>query len=239
MTRPLEEAVDIDSTISRPSSVDLVEERLRVDIIRGRIAPGERIYPNEVARRLGVSHIPVREAIRRLETQGLVMTTPQRATQAADIGLEDLAGLYRLRRIIEVAVAEQSTAILTGDDVHRVQDALRGLKSHADAPYSVTAWKAHREFHWSILAPAGNEWTRRIMEQLWQGVERYVSLAESVLGDFSRIEQTEIAMREHEGLADAFAEGDGALLARRLEDHLSATHADVVRAVQAMQREGD
>ena len=76
-----------DETIRRTSIVDTVTERLRREILSGEIAPGGRIRVGELEKRFGVSHIPIREALRRLEAEGLVVTSPQRATLAAGIAL--------------------------------------------------------------------------------------------------------------------------------------------------------
>ena len=97
-------------TIQRVSMVDNVTERLRRDLLAGEIRPGERIKVAELEKRFGVSHIPIREAVRRLESEGLIIAAPQRAAVAAGVDLEDLAGLYDLRRIIECEVIRRSVA---------------------------------------------------------------------------------------------------------------------------------
>src|SRR5690242_17306398 len=94
--------------IKRVSVVDDVTVRLRRALLAGEIRPGERINVAELEKSFGVSHIPIREAVRRLETEGLIVALPQRAAVAADVDLRDLGGLYDLRRIVECEVIERS-----------------------------------------------------------------------------------------------------------------------------------
>jgi DNA-binding GntR family transcriptional regulator len=204
-----------DETIRRTSIVDTVTERLRREILAGEIEPGGRIRVGELERRFGVSHIPIREALRRLEAEGLVVTSPQRATLVAGIALEDLAGLYDLRRIIEVPVVERGTAKRTAADVLVVWEALADLEQ-AD-PSSDDFWEAHRAFHWALMAPGATPWIERVLDQLWQSAERYVRLTASAFGT------TAEAMREHRRMAELVDERDGEALAELLHRHLNRT----------------
>lgn len=204
-----------DDRIRRTSIVDTVTERLRREILSGEIEPGGRIRVGELERRFGVSHIPIREALRRLEAEGLVVTSPQRATLVAGIALEDLAGLYDLRRIVEVPVVERAAGTATDDDVETAAQALAALERAA--PGSDDFWLAHRSFHWSLMAPGTTAWVQRVLEQLWQSAERYVRLTASAFGT------TEEAMREHRRMLELFEERDGAALAELLRQHLNRT----------------
>lgn len=204
-----------DETIRRTSIVDTVTERLRREILSGEIEPGGRIRVGELEQRFGVSHIPIREALRRLEAEGLVVTSPQRATLVAGIALEDLAGLYDLRRMIEVPVAERAVEVASADDIAAIRQAF--LDMERAAPDSDRFWEAHRAFHWALMAPGATPWIERVLEQLWQSAERYVRLTASAFGT------TEAAMREHERMVELFEERDGSSLAELLRQHLNRT----------------
>src|ERR671936_2131729 len=118
-------------TIQRVSLVDNVTDRLRAALLSGEIQPGERIRVTALEKRFGVSHIPIREAIRRLETEGLVVTLPQRAAVAAGVALDDLTGIYDLRRIIEGHVARRAVEQMSDEDVERIEAALAELEAAA------------------------------------------------------------------------------------------------------------
>src|SRR5919108_2280360 len=120
-----------DDTIQRVTLVDNVTERLRSALLTGDIQPGERIRVTALEKRFGVSHIPIREALRRLETEGLIVALPQRAAGAAGVALDDLSGIYDLRRIIEAHVARRAVERMTDEQVERVERALADLEEAA------------------------------------------------------------------------------------------------------------
>ena len=204
------------TAIRRSSLVDDVTERLRSEILSGEIQPGEHILVGDLGRQLEVSHIPIREALRRLEAEGLVVTSPQRATVAAGVALEDLEGLYGLRSIVEGEVARRAVPLFTEDDLAEARRLLDDLEASAD-PGAPAFWALHREFHWALLAPAGSAWTRRVLEQLWQSSERYARLFASTFGSFDE------AMRQHRELVDVWERGDADEAAERLVEHLDQT----------------
>jgi DNA-binding GntR family transcriptional regulator len=216
--------------IRRTSIVDTVTERLRGEILDGSIQPGERIRVSDLEKRFAVSHIPIREALRRLETEGLVVTSPQRATLAAGVALDDLVGLYELRLMIETQVAR--TAVARMDDDHRaaIRTALAELEAAAEDADSVEFWERHREFHWAILAPAGSPWIRRVLEQLWQSAERYVRLFVSTFGSIDD------AMREHRLMVEACDAGDADRLVELHVQHLTRTEETVRNGYLARRR---
>ena len=212
---------DTTSINLRVSTVDAVADQLRRELLHGTIVPGARILPNELATRFSVSHIPVREALRRLEAEGLVVTSPQRATYAADIGLDDMAGIYELRRILEGELAWRSARVRTAEDTGRVRDAWESLTG--EDPYSDPFFAAHREFHWKLMAPAASSVTRRVLDPIWLGVDRYVAVASAQAGSILTGNRLEETMQEHRGLVEAFEEGDADELRSRLATHLTRT----------------
>jgi DNA-binding GntR family transcriptional regulator len=222
-----------DDAIQRTSIVDTVTDRLRREILSGAIQPGERIRVADLEKRFAVSHIPIREALRRLETEGLIVTSPQRATLAAGVALEDLAGLYDLRRIIETQVARRAVERMTSADLAEIRRTFGDLEATAVDPDSAEFWRQHRVFHWALLAPGGNEWIHRVLEQLWQGAERYVRLFVSTFGS------VDDAMREHREMVEACEAGDAELLAELVTQHLTRTEMTVREGYLAMRSESE
>jgi DNA-binding GntR family transcriptional regulator len=211
----------------RSSTVDAVANQLRRELLLGVIPPGSRVLQTALAKRYSVSHIPVREALRRLEAEGLVSTTPQGATFAAEIGLEDLSGLYELRRITEGEFASRAAVVRDEGDVATVRECYQRM---ADAAlYSEEFFAAHRDFHWALLAPAAGEVSHRVLDGLWQSVDRYVMLAVTKLEGFASEEHVSDSHREHAQLLEAFELGDGEALRANLLAHLTRTE-DRLRA---------
>jgi DNA-binding GntR family transcriptional regulator len=209
-------------TIQRVSVVDNVTVLLRRALLTGEIKPGERINVAELERTFGVSHIPIREAVRRLETEGLIVALPQRAAVAAGVDLDDLGGLYDLRRIVECDVVERSVASMTDEQVDRIRAALEALEAVAQDHDSPSFWELHRDFHWALLEPGATEWIHRELTQVWTASQRYVRLFVSeTVGD---------AMEDHRALYDHCRRRDGAAARDLLRRHLDRTEFAVREA---------
>ena len=210
------EAMDL-----RTSTAEVVTNQLRRELLDGTINPGSRIMPKDLAERFSVSVVPVREALRRLEAEELIVTSPQRATYAADIGLEDLAGVYELRRILEVELAGRAAELSREEDYRRCREALSRLIE--SEPYTPKFFQAHRDFHWQLLAPAATDVARRVLERLWQSVDRYVALAARRLPEFSTADRLDSFYSEHQMLAVVFEAGDPGVSRHSLTAHLTST----------------
>jgi DNA-binding GntR family transcriptional regulator len=210
---------ETDDVIQRVSVVDSVTERLRHALLSGGIRPGERIKVAELERQFGVSHIPIREAVRRLETEGLIVALPQRAAVAAGVDLVDLAGLYDLRRIVECSVIRRSVESMTDQEVDTVRAALAALESVSEDHDAPRFWELHREFHWALLEPGANAWVQRVLDQVWTASQRYVRLFVSAT--------VQDAMRDHRALATCCRKRAGARAAEILEKHLDRTERAV------------
>jgi DNA-binding GntR family transcriptional regulator len=211
-----------DDTIQRVSVVDNVTVLLRRALLAGEIKPGERINVAELERSFGVSHIPIREAVRRLETEGLIVALPQRAAVAAGVDLDDLGGLYDLRRIIECEVIERSVESMTDEQVEGVRAALEALEAVAQDHDSSGFWELHREFHWALLEPGASAWIRRVLEQVWTASQRYVRLFVS--------ETVDDAMADHRQLYEYCERRDGVHARELLRRHLDRTESAVREA---------
>jgi DNA-binding GntR family transcriptional regulator len=211
-----------DETIQRVSMVDNVTERLRRALLAGDIKPGEPIRVAQLEKSFGVSHIPIREAVRRLEAEGLIVAEPQRAAVAAGVDLEDLGGLYDLRRIIECEVIRRSVAGMSEEQVERVREALLALEAVAQDHDSPEFWGLHRDFHWALLEPGATTWVKRVLDQIWLASQRYVRLFVSeTLAD---------AMRDHRDLLAACEARDAERAEQILRLHLDRTELAVRRA---------
>jgi DNA-binding GntR family transcriptional regulator len=211
-----QEEVDVE-LIQKESLVDVVAARLRDAILSGSLRPGEPVRVKDLQERMGVSHIPIREAIRQIEAEGLIIAPPRRTPVVAGVALDDLTSIYELRRMIELPTAELSRRRARDRDVQRVRDAFAAFENLAAESSSPEYWRRHTEFHWALLQPGANSWTRRSLEPLWAGAERYVRLF------VSRYTSAEYTMDLHRLLVDAYESGDPVAIVRALDEHFVET----------------
>ena len=209
--------------------VDGITERLRQAIITGAIRPRERIRVADLERKFGVSHIPIREALRRLQSEGFVEISPRRTTIAAGVDLSDLANIYDLRRIIEVEIGRRSVSRMTKSDIETVRLALVNFQAVANDPSSAEFWERHRNFHWALLAPAANPTVQRVLDHLWQSSERYVRLFVSTFATMDTV------MDLHVELYEACAGGDVTTFENALTRHYVETEKTVRDGFSSLQ----
>jgi DNA-binding GntR family transcriptional regulator len=209
--------------------VDGITERLRQAIITGAIRPRERIRVADLERKFGVSHIPIREALRRLQSEGFVEISPRRTTIAAGVDLSDLANIYDLRRIIEVEIGRRAVSRMPKSDIETVRRALVNFQAVANDPSSAEFWERHRNFHWALLAPAANPTVQRVLDHLWQSSERYVRLFVSTFATMDTV------MDLHVELYEACAGGDVTTFENALTRHYVETEKTVRDGFSSLQ----
>jgi DNA-binding GntR family transcriptional regulator len=157
------------------SVVDQVTKEIRRSILSGSLKPGQQFSLREISGQLGISFIPVREALRELEAQGLVITRPGKSACVAPLSHEDLQGIYRLRRHIEPEIAARSCKLLDESDYTRLA---RYIEMFGDDNLGIDdVYEAHHQFHLELLRPAATAWDLRVLEGLWHAAERYIRLA--------------------------------------------------------------
>jgi DNA-binding GntR family transcriptional regulator len=198
------------------SAVDLVTAEIRRAVLTGTLAAGEQFSIRDLAAQLGVSHIPIREALRRLESQGLIILKQARSASVAPLSMADLHAIYRLRYEVELPLAGSSAGRRDPQQLARL-DAL--LEASRDRDPEI-AWQAHYDFHEALVHPAANEWDDRVLHTLWVAAERYTHL----VFDPTQITDVERARRytTHRVLRDAAIVADPAAMADALRLHLVA-----------------
>jgi DNA-binding GntR family transcriptional regulator len=206
---------------SNSSAVDLVTAEIRRAVLTGTLAPGEQFSIRDLAEQLGVSHIPIREALRRLESQGLILLPQARSASVAPLSVADLDAIYRLRYVVELPLAGVSAGRRSAVEVQRLNDLLE-LSRDLDPD---VAWQAHYDFHEALVHPAANEWDGRILHTLWVAAERYTHL----VFDPTQITDVERKRRydTHRVLRDAALADDAAAMSDALHSHLVANEARI------------
>lgn len=209
------------------TSAEWITPQIRDLILNAAIRPGERINVKGLEKRLGVSHIPIREALRQLEAEGFVTLLPQRGAIAARVSSEELEDVYDLRRIIEPVVAGRAAERASQADRDSVVAAMARLDQLERAEDS-SFFEAHWDFHWSILKPGSTAEVERVVHQLWRTSERYIRL--------TRGTATDEAHHQHELMTEALAAGDAKALSRHVSQHLTLT-GDALRALFEQRRD--
>lgn len=162
------------SVVSRKASaVDLVLHEIRRSILSGELPPGQPFTVPALTEQLGVSHVPVREALRQLEAQGLIVLSPSRSAIVTPLDADDLRSIYRLRIMVEPELAALSAHTRTDAEIDELDRLVRATFGDV---LGEAFWAPHRTFHAALIEPAASEWDRRILAPLWDASERYTRL---------------------------------------------------------------
>jgi DNA-binding GntR family transcriptional regulator len=213
--------------VEATSVVDQVTKEIRRAILAGQLRPGQEFSLREIAAELGVSFIPVREALRRLEGQGLVVTQRGKSASVAPLSRDDLHGIYQLRRRLEPEIASRSCLLLEEEDFRRLEEV---VKIFADERLGIDeVYEAHHQFHLEQLRPAATAWDLRTLEMLWHAAERYIRLAFSSLD----AQPDEHRRREHahHEMIDTFRTRNPEAVAASVLAHLDANEQIARRAI--------
>ena len=160
--------------LDQPSLVDLAIAQIRRSILSGQLRPGQACSLRGLAGQLGISFIPVREALRGLEREGLVVINPGRSALVAPLDPEDLRSLCQLRRRIEPELAASACSLITPTDLDAQEHRLDVAGQQGTAPHD--RYEAHRELLRALLRPSATAWDLRLLQMLWYATERYLRL---------------------------------------------------------------
>jgi DNA-binding GntR family transcriptional regulator len=197
----------------RGDAVDFALDALRAMIVTGRIAPGTELSQVRLARSIGVSTTPLREALRRLEAEGLVESRRNRRPRVPAFDPDDVDALYCNRVLLESLGIGLAVPLMTDDDVAAIEAQLAAMRAATDA----AAWDAaHAAFHAALVSRCSAP-LRREIAKLMARSDRYRRM--SVLGDepAGRAAGDE----EHEAILDACRAGDADEAAVLLARHLA------------------
>lgn len=188
-------------------AVDRVYATLRQGILDGVYAPGARLGEADLADALGVSRTPVREALRRLGSEGLLSTLPNKGARVRRWTASELSDISDLRAILEGHAAGQAATRVTGADIAAMDDLVTRMEA---ATADVTAadidliTDLNREFHGAVIAASGNSLLPQFMHFLL-----HVPVISRTYRRYSPARMRQ-SMRQHRELLDALQAGDPA-----------------------------
>jgi DNA-binding GntR family transcriptional regulator len=195
-------------------SADAVASALREQILDGTLAAGLQLRQEDLARRFGVSRIPVREALGRLQAEGLVEHFANRGSVVASRSVDELLEMLEIRIALETCALRLAVPNLTASDVKAARDVMRRY----DASESPRQWsELNLEFHMLLYRPCGRPRLVRMIEELVRGVS--IHLRQYVSHTVGRKQP----QAEHKDILKACVERQAERAAALLERHIERT----------------
>ena len=201
-----------------PSAREQAISELRKAVLSRQLQEGEIITLEEVAKELGISTTPVREAFQVLERDGLIELRQNRGARVLGIGQDSIREHYELREILE----EQAVrlAVNKGSDLSGIVNTFQAAREHLEREGSDGYSQFNFAFHQEIWLAAQNRKLCRLLTELWNGLSMGVTVSER--------EYAKVSMREHEEILSAMCSGDAEEAASLMRSHIRRSMEDML-----------
>lgn len=210
-----------------PTAQEAVLAELRRAFASGELKPGEPIAQATLAERLGVSRVPVREALKILQGEGQVEYQPHHGYSVTRLDLDDLREAYRIRQLLETEAARMSVPGFGREDIAALAQAARDVDDAGDRQDYAAMADANRRFHFLLVEGAGMPRLTHLVRILWDATDVYRSFYYTDVGNRHRVRA------EHAAIVQAVAAGDLEEVVRQLDEHRQHAIDEITAAMSA------
>ncbi|WP_264805637.1 GntR family transcriptional regulator [Cytobacillus sp. NCCP-133] len=194
---------------------------IRKAIIRGDFKPGERLKQSDLAEKMGVSRMPIREAFRKLESEGLIRLEPHKGAVVKSINIEDIEEIYALRAELEKMAVYQSVDFLTEQDVEQLTFLVNEMERTDDVD---TFIQYNIDFHRMLVKRCKWERLNSFIGTLWNGFPQQTPHLLSGQQETSNI--------EHRKIVEAVINKDKETAANLLSEHIFRTGESLIKSLK-------
>ena len=205
---------------------DVVFNTLRQAILRGELKPGERLMEIQLANKLGVSRTPIREAIRKLELEGLVLMIPRRGAEVAEITEKSLRDVLEVRAALEELAVDLACDRISAEDIQSLKEAAKEFEAALQGGDVTEYAPADVKFHDIIYLATDNQRLIQLLYNLREQMYRYR------VEYLKRTEVHPILLAEHEHIIECIEKHDKAAAKVAISTHIenqAKTVSDTIR----------
>lgn len=196
-------------------------EELRQRILSGELVQGQSISQEQLAAELGVSTTPLREALRRLDAEGLVTLDAHRDARVTGLNAEEARSLFEVRERLDPLATMLAATRRTEADITAIRTTLADLEPLSRTTTTVQALLVHREFHRSVYTASHNPLLMSLLEGLWDKADRYRLVGLRSTPDST--DDSERVRQEHIAIAEAVIAGDAKTAERVMKKHVQGS----------------
>jgi DNA-binding GntR family transcriptional regulator len=200
---------------------NVVIDRLRDMIMQGELRAGEWLRQERLARELGVSHTPIREALKQLEVEGLVEHVPYRGVRVIEFSLGDVIDIYSMRAALEAqAAAAAATAMTSAEiaEIRRLHEAMVAIENPIEGLQAIR--DLNRSFHRQIIIGSRRQYLIRTLEQLWSWFPTMLWSQFALAADASTPQRAGADNFDHSQIVEALEARDPAASEERMRVHI-------------------
>ncbi len=193
-----------------------ITEDIRQAIFSGKLKPGDRLRENEISKQMGVSRGPVREAIRVLEQEGLLLSHPYKETVVADFSKEEVIEvLIPIRLTLELFAVRKALPHITSKDIERLSQYIDDMKEGARRGDLIKIVDADLAFHEYLVSMSGLDNLMNIWSTIFNQIRLHFLVQGKMYADLNDVPS------EHEIILNALKEGDADKVCRELTNHIA------------------
>ncbi|MDB4829960.1 GntR family transcriptional regulator [Paracoccaceae bacterium] len=201
-----------------------IYQKLLAAIENGDLRPGDRLLETDLAQRFGVSRTPIREAIRRLETDGLVAHKPRVGAMIRVLAQQEIVELYEMRIVLEATAAQMAAKHASKAEIHTLKTLNAQMMQVATDPYKVVM--LNRKFHGCILSAARNRFLAQSHNSLSHAL---VLLGKTTLESSERVKDV---VSQHDAIVEALKSVQPETAAKLMRTHMEASLEHRLNALQ-------
>lgn len=211
------------ASLASPALYEQVAERLRARIYAHDLAPGGWIDEQSLAAEYGISRTPLREALKVLASEGLVLLKPRRGCYVAELTERDLDEIFPVIALLEGRCAQEAASRATVADLERLAAIHADLERHGAANNVDRFFETNQEFHSAVQEMAGNRWLKQLIEDS----RKVIKLTRR---DSLRLEgRLKQSLAEHRSILQALQDRDAVRAALAMHDHILSGRAAVTK----------
>jgi DNA-binding GntR family transcriptional regulator len=216
--------------IRNNSLTDAIFRQLEKMILSHEIKPGERINESGLAAMLGVSRAPIREALRQLESQGILEIKTNKGMFVRSVQLDEAGMLYDIRAALDALAGEKAAEVIRESDFEVLEQWIDKMAESVEAGDSESYYRDNLNFHLAIVEIAGNKY----LSEIYGGICNQMSLCRRVT--LSLPGALSVSLQRHREIVAALRSGNGKKAAKVLQNHTLAAKKSLVKAISRKPR---
>lgn len=206
---------------------EVIFDTLREAIIAGELKPGERLMEVKLAEKMGVSRTPVREAIRKLELEGLVDMIPRKGAHVAELSVKDIMDVLEVRASLDGLATALASERITDEEIKELKHILSQFAAYSEKENLQGTIKKDVEFHDLIYRASRNERLIQISSNLREQFQRFRVI---YLKDYS---SSKDLIKEHDSICEAVSRRDKEAATKLAQIHINNQQKNITKAIKS------
>ncbi len=204
---------------------EIVYDTIRESILSGRYMPGHHLIAEDLAKDMGVSRMPIREALHRLEMAGLVKILPHRGAVVSQLSEPEIIEIYHMRAVLEGLAARLAVPHIQSEDIEQLYARLDGMQRALQSHDMDALVRINREFHLVIWRAARAPRLLELCENLYDASQRFRNLSVMIAG------RAEEIIQEHRRIVTALERHDAVAAERNANEHYEITARGLLNTI--------